>query len=318
MISLKSRVQGRYKIEKFKVKKSESGDFVEVPESRELCADWFENLVLDQGLNEIGTRALGATGAFAFIRVGSGNAAPAVTDTQLQSQIASTSTLQGALSGAESSPDVYLWRRITRRFSAGAAAGILAEVGVGWAATGATLFSRALILDGFGSPTTITVLSDEVLDVTYEFRIYPPVGDSAGTIILDGTTYDYTARASEVDTVSAGAFGWFGEVTGVTYPGGNVAYTGSIGATNTSPSGTSSAGSGVSGTYSNNSLQGSSEATWGLAQGNIGGIRSVRLAVGWSLWQVQFSAQGTGNPIPKDNTQELTLTVTHSWDRGSI
>ncbi len=85
--------------------------------------------------------------------VGSGNAAPAETDTALQAR-ASTSNINVQSNNSNVSPR-YGWRRRTFRFAAGAAAGNLSEVGVGWTTT--AVFSRALILDGSGNPTTITV-----------------------------------------------------------------------------------------------------------------------------------------------------------------
>lgn len=312
MINLVSGVEGRYRIEKSKA--DENG--VEIPGTRVVCADWFQNLVLDQALNEIGTRALSLSNIAIAFRVGSGNTAPLVTDTQLQSQIASTVTAQGApTSGVVPSPGAYIWRRQTRRFAAGVAAGILAEVGVGWAQTGGTLFSRALIVDDMGAPTTITVLADEILDVSYEFRVYPQETDSTGTLVLDGITYDYTARASRINVVNV----WFSQTPGNQFLGSASAFTGNIGPLTGTPSGTGSpTATGASIPYANNSLEGSATATWGLNTGNIGGIRSVQIGVGWSNWQIQFDAQGTGNTIPKDATNELSLTVTHSWARRTI
>ncbi len=45
-------------------------------------------------------------------------------------------------------------------------------MGIGWNANpSGALFSRALIVDAEGDPTTIAKLADEQLDVEYEFRV---------------------------------------------------------------------------------------------------------------------------------------------------
>ena len=136
--------------------------------TRRVLADWFPNLILNGGLDRMGANP----DYLSWCQVGSGSTAPVAAQTALVNRIAGTSTQQNNVSGAQASAPYYGWYRRTYRFAQGVAAGNLSEVGVGWATSG-SLFSRALILDGGGSPTTITVLSDEVLDVTYELRRYP-------------------------------------------------------------------------------------------------------------------------------------------------
>jgi hypothetical protein len=87
------------------------------------------------------------------------------------------------------------------RFAPPAAAGNISEVGVGWG-TSSGLFSRALVLDGNGAPTSVTVLSSEYLEVTYEFRLYPMVDDQTGVVTLDGVDYAYTIRPCNIDGYS--------------------------------------------------------------------------------------------------------------------
>ncbi|MBH1878193.1 hypothetical protein [Stenotrophomonas maltophilia] len=186
-LNASSGFAGWFKIEAFRT--DEDGQ--EIPGSRRIAADWFPNLITNAGLDLLGTTD--STDVFTFCRVGSGNTAPAVTDTALVSQVAVTSSEQAITNGVDRSGAFYAWRRRTLRFANGAAAGTLAEVGVSPTNAGA-LFSRALILDSGGSPTTITVLSDETLDVTYELRLYPVLTDATGTVDISGTTYNWTAR----------------------------------------------------------------------------------------------------------------------------
>lgn len=187
ILSAHSGVAGWYKLEAFRV----DADGIEVPGSRRVAADWFPNLITNAGLDLLGTTGL--TAVQTYCRVGSGNTAPTVTDTALVSPVAASNTKQAETVGVDRSGAFFGWRRTTIRFAAGSATGTLAEVGVSPAASG-SLFSRALILDGGGSPTTITVLSDEVLDVTYELRIYPVLTDATGTVVIAGVTYNWTAR----------------------------------------------------------------------------------------------------------------------------
>ena len=314
MINLSSTMSGRFTLVKGKC------DADGNPITAEKVAE-FDNIITDQGLNEIGTRAISS--ATDYCHVGTGNTTPAATDTGLVTFVAASNTQQSLSETAQTSTSpYYLSRARTVRFGAGAAAGNLAEVGVGWAASGTVLFSRALILDGGGSPTAITVLSDEYLDVTYELRIYPPAADATGTITLDSVVYDYTARPCERGAYSVTSAGWDVSNHGVKSVGSGTSrvYDGLIGAQTASPAGGISIATSVAdGTYSDSSLQGSTTSTWGLNDGNFaGGVRSLRIKTGWALWQVEFAAQSGGGTIPKDNTKTLSFTVTHSWARKTL
>jgi hypothetical protein len=162
-----------------------------------VLADWFDNLILDNGLVELGARSVVTTCA-----VGTGNSTPAATQTTLDAVLTSTTTINSTNYGAASTAPYYGWCQRTYRFSVGQAAGTLTEVGVGW--SGSTLFSRSLIKDSGGAPTEITVLADEVLDVTYELRLYVPATDSVTQVVINGVTHTVTTRAFN----AAGLNGW--------------------------------------------------------------------------------------------------------------
>lgn len=314
MIKLGAGVSGRFKIEKFKAVDSGNGVIEEIKGSRKVCADWFDNLILDQGLNGLGTRSINAS--LSNCHVGTGSAAPLVTDTSLTTFLAQTSTTQASSEGGQTAIlPYYRFLSYTKRFGAGVAAGILAEVGMGWGSSSSNLFSKTLIKDGGGSPTTITVLADEYLDVTYELRIYPDLSDFTGTVVIGGITYDYTARVALFS--NAGYWATSKDGLGASTSFSRV-YSGAISGVLSLPSGSSyGASSSVETAYSNNSLEGVLEYTW-----NIGVIdfafRSALLVVGWTCWQIEFSAQGTGDPVPTDLTKTLKLSIGHSWARGSI
>lgn len=302
-ITMQPRMAGYYKIEA-----------VRLDGTKRLLADWFPNLILDAGLNRWGTGAI-----ISHCQVGTGNTAPANTDTALVTYVAGSSTQQAASVGAQGTAPYYGFRQITFRFATGVATGTLAEVGVGWAISG-SLFSRALILDGGGSPTTITVLADETLDVTYELRFYPPLVDVVDTINISGVDYDYTLRAALVTNSLAWALNVATLITTVSATN-YVAYSGAVGAITSSPSGTTgSSSSAAAAAYSNNSLQRDFTVTWGLNNGNVsGGIMSVGFNTSSSdeecggAYQVEFDPV-----IPKDATKTLSLSYRVQWARGSI
>ena len=271
---------------------------------------WFPNLITDVGLNRIGTNSY-----LIACHVGTNNTAPSDSDTGLAGYLAGTTTKQSDSEGARSSAPYYGWKRITYRFAAGVAAGNIAEVGIASAAAnaGSVNFSRALVLDELGDPTTVTVLSDEVLDVTYEIRLYPPLDDVTGTITVTGSgDHDYTLRASNVTSNIA----WGGVLGGRASfsPYGTVhlsVYNGTIGAITSSPSGTSASVPATNNSYSNNSLTLTGFGTFGLNAANLsGGISAVRYVT--SLGAYQYSLDPI---ISKTDTKTLVLTNRISWGR---
>lgn len=272
--------------------------------TRRVLADWFPNLILNGGLDR-----MGANGDYLnWCQVGSGSTAPVATQTALVNRIAGTNTRQASVEGAQASAPYYGWFRRTYRFAQGVAAGNLSEVGVGWAASG-SLFSRALILDGGGSPTTITVLSDEVLDVTYELRRYPGTVDLIGTVVLDGVTHDWVSRAAGVTTEGL----WSGESSmALNYA---QSFNSDIGpVTQFKLVGTGGYLSATSLAYSSGIYARGATVSAGLNDSNLsGGIRSIVVGSsgnGCGFYQIQFDPA-----IPKNNTKVLSLTIQHSWAR---
>ena len=294
---------GRFKIEALKI--DNTGE--EVAGSRRVVADWFDNLVTNNGLDLFGD----SLASIQYCQVGTGSATPANGNTALASRVAGTSTIQNTSEGAQSSAPYFCWVQNTYRFAEGVAAGNLAEVGIG-ASSAANLFSRALILDNMGSPTTITVLSDEVLDVTYELRVYPPDEDFEGTVTLDSVDYDVVGRAAGVNSNAY----WSIYYTGTN----NVAqlasaYNGAIAGVTGIPSGSASAATSIStASYSAASLLRDATLNWGLESGNLaGGISAVMVRFGVGTYQFSFSPA-----IPKTNTNVLALTVRNSWARKTL
>jgi hypothetical protein len=248
--------------------------------------------------------------------VGTGSTAPANTDTALANYLAGTNRSYSYSASYAGSPTFHTEATHSWQFDQGAAAGNLSEIGVGWASSG-SLFSRALIVDGSGNPTTITVAAIEFLSVTYKLRMYPPTTDVTGNITLDGSSYAYTIRPA-----NAGGADWAGHGNvGYASAQGSanaVAYTGDIGAMTGSPSGTTAtiSGSPTAAAYSSSSYKRTLTCSASISQLNLsGGIRSLRFSLQSTLysqmyWQCQFDPK-----IPKDNTKTLSLTFDVSWAR---
>lgn len=303
ILHLQQKVSGRYK---FKVLKSDRTVKYET--------GWCDNLITDNGLELIGT----ASATWAYCSVGSGTTTPAFTDTQLATHIATTNTIAsgGTSQGIVGSPDYYAFDIKTFEFATGTAAGNLSEVGVGTASDGTSLQSRALIVDGNGDPTTITVLSDEILQVTFERRHHIPQTDVTGTVDISGNSHNYTLRAADALNNTS----WSASLVTSAYNAGtNVtvvarAYDGTIGATiEDSPSGTAaSRDSFVTAAYTADSHQRDGTIKWDLADANFGtGIKSIRFTADMrSTYQAEFDPV-----INKNDTQVLEINVRHSWSR---
>ena len=276
----------------------------------------FPNLILDAGLNRIGTG-----NAIEGVCIGTGNTAPSVEQGSLVSFSKATWLSQGAVeSTASTTSPYYSSFKRTFRFNVGELSGNYSEVGVGWGIGGggnsiAGLFSRALIKDALGNPTTITVSADQVLDVSYTLKLYPPQNDITGSITLNGEVYNYTLRPAYINTRSYA--GWTAASVTST-PGFWDAvrcYSGNIGSVTAEPSGTVGFGGATPLTYVNNSYKKEFNITFGLNDGNVGGIRSFWLKVAGINMQAEFSKASDGSPIPKTASKVLTLPFWVSWGR---
>lgn len=181
-INIHNKVGARFKLIVHK------GDGVAVRET-----DWFHNTVLDAGLAR-----MSAGTWIDRCCVGAGNSTPSSTQVALDSFIASTVSRFSSSAGVQTTTQpFYRFAKVVWRFGEGVAAGNLSEIGLGWG--NENLWNRALIKDIDGNPTTITVLTDEYLDVISEVRDYPALSSSGQFNLLDKTgalisTHTYTAR----------------------------------------------------------------------------------------------------------------------------
>lgn len=273
----------------------------------------FDNLILNAGLDRLGT-----SGVASHVQLGTGSTAPAVSQTALTAYSVGTGNVTNTVSSYSAGPPVYHQCIRTWRFNAGTATGTFSEIGVGWALSG-SLFSRALIVDGVGTPTTITVLSDESLDIDYRFRAYPSTSDVSGTLTLSGVGYTYTLRPSLISTVSGiwDANQLIGNGFNVGSTSIQVAYgaslaLGAITAQLTGGTNFANQGSFNYGTYTPGAYSRAGATTTGLTAGNTGfGIKGLYMQFGsYGYYQVLF-----GSVIPKDSTKIMTHSQRITWAR---
>ena len=286
------------------------------------------NNITNAGLDRIGVGSIAD-----WCRVGSGNRPANDGDTALVTQTAETNSTLTWTTFYEPGPPPRSAVRRTYRFAKGVAAGTHSEVGIGWKETiaGQTvngLWSRALIKDENGDPLSITVLSDEVLDVIYTLYMYLDLTDDVKQFVYKGVNRMATTRFSDVrnhtymysimtrglpaGTSSGWSHCWFGGATSVLgdvytpptmRPGGN----------NTTVYGKTMA------IYVNGSRE--RECTWTIpdtsytsdnkigvivvtphhSEGSWGGTLDVK---------TQFEP-----PLEKDYTEEFTYTGKISWGR---
>ena len=271
--------------------------------------EWFKNIVLDTGLNRM------SVGTWIDrVRVGSGNSTPVASQTQLDNTIASTSTV---LSGSEltskqtTTSPYYAAAKRTYRFAEGVAAGNISEVGCGWG-TGLALWNRALVKDLNGNPTTITVLSDEFLDVIVEVRYYPTQSFSGSFNLLNKTggivsSHTYTGLPQFLEASVS-----FIKVAGVSI----YLYSGSMNNETTSPTSTLGNVSAISTYPFPKTLTCTSSFPLAVANGSI---RTVRQTFN----TITSASSTTGSaykfeidpPIVKTDQMVLSFTFSISWDR---
>lgn len=279
-----------------------------------------KNLVTNFGLDSIMGSSQNWAANCQYLAVGTSGTTPSVTDVALGAQLGSRSnSIVVNDSGSNSGSPLYYSKVIkTWSFAQGAVVGNVAEVGTFASPTGNNAWTRALVRDGLGNPTTLTVLAGETLSVTYEVRYYPNLTDSSGTITISGTTYNWTKRASTVSGVvgagiSANVIGHNTQTSG-----GDAFAADTLPTIPADQAGTPfSNATYTHGTYANGSFTRTEQVVWGPTNGNVpGGIGSIRFGkyTGASSYNAGYVM--TFSPkIPKTNLQSLTLNFTYTISR---
>lgn len=314
--SVKSKYSGRFYLEIY----NPETDTTRTHEQENLITDWGLEAMATQGNNFVRT-----------CMVGSGSTAPAFSDLSLVNEIARAGTTyrwpyfdssnrpppQGVTAYDATDPNnIFLRCDLPFVFAKGAAAGNLTELGMG-NANG--LFSRTLIKDPDGNPTSITVLPIEVLTVTYRHRHHVPnevwvqenveiTGNKpwVGKVTCrpvragfstnhwdSGSQYGHLLMASEIRDVGNGTVGYeTNEPLAIT--------TQAI-----------AKGHGVTGGEYLGNLVAKHNISFGINQGNFPtGLGTICVQLGGLSYQFQFEPK-----LPKTNLDELTMSFLHTWGR---
>jgi len=263
---------------------------------------WFDNLITNAGLDYLGN----STGIayLGVCRVGTGNSVPANANVALDAQIAAVFVPQTPGLAYQGGPNYGVTATYYYDFPVGAAAGNLSEVGIA-PGGGSDLFSRALIVDGFGAPTTITVLITEILRVSYQITVYPPLIDNVFNVTISGVVYTCTARACGVTT------NWEPRDTFATLsqPNTQLGTGGLVPIYNNPYPDLGGQTSGTLSAYTPGNYYIDGQSFFGVGVGN-GVIQLIEVGFNNNTFQILISPTMT-----KTNLQTLTLNFRRSWAR---
>lgn len=272
------------------------------------------NLLTNAGFNYLGAGNGYASGMYAG--VGTGSTAPAATDIALVAEVATTRPFQGTTSsgyvaiGGAVTQD-YHWRRIIFTFLETQGNGNLTEFGT----FSGPMLARQLLKDVGGIPTTIIKTSADQLQVTYEYRCYPPLNDTvlnAFAISGDAITSNITIRAQNASST------WFNPLADSpsAFGGGSVHEDSTLTVRTSSSASTpnASASSQVFSVYTNGNFYIDETIKYEPGVANFPtGIGLLKLYVysgGNSLYQASLATK-----IPKTSVKRTTIVIRRSWAR---
>ena len=287
--------------------------------STKIDTGYQKNLILNQGLDFFGGDK--GTDMMAYCVIGSGNSQPIYTqnklDTAITGVVGSVASYKYDYDAARDG-NLYKANKVCKYSFTGLNNVNISEVGLASNYSNTTTYylcTRALIKDSQGSPTTITVLSGEILEVYYKLWAIYDTTDKTGQInVLDGAgnqvPYNYKARLMKVgDAAYSGYVNSLSRDWKKQY-----LYSGDLVAIAGTPSGE---------LYSSASLQvspyvlGSYKSVYSFevatSAGN-GKIRTYALEV-LGYWQIRFGSVANDSPITKTNTQTLSIPIEVSWGR---
>lgn len=311
----------------------------------EVNTGWFDNLILDQGLRIFASNNMSFTGGQwpgSKCYIGTSGVAPAPNQTQLLGPITSADRSTYVMSNPDSSNGYELSATMSFVFTKGQVIGNMAEIGVGWDRSINNLFSRTLIVDSNGNPTTLTLTDIDQLTVYYKITMQQDLSVYSGVLTLGSTNYPYTVRRynltsqvsmlySDFNTMyrgsyctGVGAYGFYSSSAGTT----NAQFLSTLGdARNRVPYAvySNAAGQGNIGQYG-------ITFTYTPSADGFSGTTTVTMGPDWFLGPTTdikpinylITQQGSSlgwlwlfdTPIPKTSTNTLTLSFTHSWVRA--
>jgi hypothetical protein len=277
----------------------------------------FKNLIVDAGFD----RLLSTLPFMDYCFCGTGSTPPVVSNTTMQAYLAETNDIVSDQSESTFTAPRYMVQKRIFTFAVGAVVGNVAELGIGWkVSTTRLVFSRTLVTDSGGTPTTITILANEQLTVTYRLYVKVPDADQTFSVTDGATTYNVSARLAFDPSDS-----WFRNFPSGFYGASNSSYTyADTKETDVLPPiGTNwvvGISSQRSATYSipayvTGSFVGKLTASFATGNANYAtGIGSVMFGTreGSGAWMMSFSPK-----IPKIAGKTLTLTFEYQLTRGT-
>ena len=283
--------------------------------------DWFDNLITDNGLELIGKPD--AAFSLSYCQVGNGTSIPAVNQTALDNKIGVSliSSYGSPITSNSGAPNYIGSRTYTYVFTQGAVVGNVSEVGISPVITG-NLFSRALITNTNGDPTTLTLLAIDQLTIYYKINIQPTLTSNISSVNISGVPYTYTIKPIALSSFFHGSlykFGFTNDSAQYSTFFQTTGYTPASTSITNSSSGTAFSSSPDISAYITGSRITNFTYTIPIATGNYAsGIIGIDLALGYAngyqpnaKYNITFDA-----PIIKTNTQVLTLSASISWGRG--
>ncbi|KND22826.1 hypothetical protein AFK20_01640 [Enhydrobacter aerosaccus] len=292
--------------------------------STKIDTGYQKNLILNQGLDFFGGN--NGSDMMAYCVIGSGNSQPVYTQNKLDTAIAGVSGADFSTKNnynASTDGNLYKTNRVRKYSFSGLNNTNISELGLASTYSATTTYflcTRALIKDSQGNPTTITVLSGEVLEIYYKVWAVYDITDKTGQInLLDGAggsvAYNYQFKLANVGN-SSYYLSQFNNVSPASSVGKYQSVcSGDLSAITASPTNklaeisNSTMQSYVASSYKRIAL-----LPFAVNEAN-GSIRTVVLDAKIGCWQIRFGSVANDSPITKTNTQTLTIPIEISWGR---
>ena len=297
--------------------------------STKIDTGYQKNLILNQGLDFFG----GGNGSdmMAYCVIGSGSSQPSYTQNKLDTAIKGVGGVDFSDKynyNASTDGGIYKTNKVRKYSFTGLNNVNISEVGLASNYSSSTTYflcTRALIKDSNGNPTTITVLSGEVLEIYYKLWAVFDTTDKTGTLnLLDGVggsvAYNWRlrpARVGDKNTYITGTnYNGLGCPVGANYTGGagQWFYTGEIQGISAEPLNSIDRLSLSLGNYTKDSYKIVINISATVSQIN-GSIRSILVNTTLGTYQIRFGSVANDSPITKTNTQTLSIPIEFSWGR---
>ena len=291
--------------------------------STKIDTGYQKNLILNQGLDFFG----GGTGdnMMKYCVIGSGNSQPSYTQNKLDNAVV------GVVGSAFSSKtdydaardgNLYKTNSVLKYSFNGLNNVNISEVGLASKFSSSIdyyLCTRALIKDSSGNPTTITVLSGEILEIYYKLWAVFDITDKTGQVnLLDGVggsiAYNYKTRLADVGSSGFQA-GYYIDLNGsssayIYYSAGVDLF-----AITAVPTGSyASISNYTANSYQKGSYKKVFTLNFNVATANDKNRVLFMAFIGF-YWQIRFGSVANDSPITKTSTQTLSIPIEVSWGR---